>query len=365
MSYDLAHLQHTAHYVVAALRYESGELLTASNKKYYASLLTTCLSVMAKADPLTIVLDPKAHAPELVPFFSEIKESKIHFPTQSVFMLKNTGHSYEKSYYHARKDASEIEIFLQYYLSCCTKYGRELDKDSIDALVKIFEPTLQSLMPSDKSVSFEISPTNKKCRGFFDTLLKMNIQYPSHIDFIIKPGKRFYSKTHFFDFHDARRLSQRAIFYRECRTLREQQTKAEAVTLLQQKELDHKIAQGRSRSKSIGAKTDSQKRSDLSLHSDCSLPSSASFSDGPSRTHSFEEDNFDELAFTLSRILTLDDEQDVGGSIGPNLNHLVEPPNPPHVLTAQELKKAQKKRDKMRRECRDEKYGIGSDIRLG
>lgn len=97
MSYNLSHQQHTVHYIVEQLRYNSStkELLklSASDKKWLERELLAAIEPLQARNPKNIAIN--SNNSYLAAFFGLIAEKNIVFPADTTYLLKRNGTSYE------------------------------------------------------------------------------------------------------------------------------------------------------------------------------------------------------------------------------------------------------------------------------
>ncbi|MGE3318656.1 MAG: hypothetical protein AB7I18_05115 [Candidatus Berkiella sp.] len=97
MSYQLRHLQHTINYIVNKLQYADTTLrtrqLSRSDKKWLAEELYVAIYPLQARNPKNIAIN-SANA-RLADFFGLLAGSHIQFPSETTYLLKRGGISYE------------------------------------------------------------------------------------------------------------------------------------------------------------------------------------------------------------------------------------------------------------------------------
>lgn len=364
MSYHLAQLQHSAHYITSALRYENGDRLTGSNTKHLYQLLLSCLSNLAKDDKSNIVVDPVEHQNKLDPFFAMLQEMAIHFPSDTVYIIKRNGRSHQKEYLFEQSDQSEIEQFANSFIKQCRQDGAPLMPEVALRIQVEFQSEIQQIMQGIGPAN--VSVDNKRIKKFYRTLADEGIDCPNHQDLGRTVDQRFYVKTHFYSFHEARHSKRVQEVYHRYREERLDRTKQECAEVKEALRIQENIARARKRKSQasvplfqddMGASSAESIMSEA-LYAEAGIPH-ASIDEGYHADTEVMSDLVSDMqSLTLSRDDSLDSlAEDV---IYENKNHLNPPPLVCHyqLLTAQQERQLRKERDLKIQRDRDQKYSL-------
>lgn len=93
MAFALQQLQNTAHFIIERCRYDSGDTLTKSNKRWVFDELVAALYELATRDKPLIVVNPQNGA--LKSFFELLDTHKIIFP-DATYIIRNGTECYQR-----------------------------------------------------------------------------------------------------------------------------------------------------------------------------------------------------------------------------------------------------------------------------